>query len=311
MHREPRPRQEPMSRNILPLFNGLPDLAQPFILDELAARHPLWAADVAALSPFAEAARLGLGEGDASTSCAPGKTDIVLCGECGSTMDVARHLVQLGVLGPWGSVLASVQSSGRGQLRREWLSRPGNLLATVVCPPASGLWNDLRPLVLGYLFAEALSALGQAVQVKWPNDLLSDGEKLAGILVEERAACVLAGIGLNLAWAPPPEALRDGHSVAACKFHTLNGALGPARLWHALVNHVETGYTTLLETFSPHEFLMIFRTRMAWQGRRVCVREGASVRYEATIKGISGEGGLVLDRAGQEVVLLAGDVIPV
>lgn len=300
-----------MSRNILPLLNGLPGLAQPFTIDELAARHPLWAADVSALSPFAEAAWLAHGEGEAGSSCAAGKADILLLGPCESTMDVARHLVQQGALEPWGSVLAPVQTSGRGQLRREWLSRPGNLLATVVCPPAFGLWNDLRPLVLGYLFAEALSALGQAVQVKWPNDLLSDGKKVAGILVEERAACVLAGIGLNLAWAPPPEALRDGHSVAACEFHALNGALGPARLWHALVNHVETGYTTLLEAFSPHEFLTIFRTRMAWQGRRVCVQEGASVRYEATVKGISGEGGLVLDRAGQEVVLLAGDVIPV
>jgi biotin-(acetyl-CoA carboxylase) ligase len=50
---------------------------------------------------------------------------------------------------------------------------------------------------------------------------------------------------------------------------------------------------------------------MAWQGRRVLVQEGASVRYEAVVKGISGEGGLVLDRAGLEIVLLAGDVTPV
>lgn len=294
-----------MSRNTFALMEGLPGLAQPFTLDELAGRHPLWAADVEALSPFADSARLLLGADEGAA------LGVVLCGACGSTMDVARHLVQQGALGPWGSVLAPAQASGRGQLRREWLSRPGNLLATVVCPTASGLWNDLRPLVLGYLFAEALSALGQAVQVKWPNDLLSDGKKVAGILVEERAACILAGIGLNLAWAPPPDALREGHSVDAGEFHASDGALGPARLWHALVNHVETGYTTLLEAFSPHEFLTIFRTRMAWQGRRVCVQEGASVRYEATVKGISGEGGLVLDRAGQEVVLLAGDVIPV
>jgi len=290
-----------MSRNLALLIEGLPGLAEPATQESLAAAHPLWAADVAALAPFADTDGLGRNGADA----------VLVCGPCASTMDVARHLAGQGVLGAWGSVVAPVQASGRGQLRRAWLSQPGNVLATLVCPSATGLWNDLRPLVFGYLFAEALSDVGQAVQVKWPNDLLCGGRKVAGILVEERDNCVLAGIGLNLAWAPPPEALREGHCVAAGEFHTSAVGLGPARLWLALVNRVETGYLTLLEAFSPHEFLTIFRTRMAWQGRRVLVQEGASVRYEAIVRGISGEGGLVLDRAGQEVVLLAGDVIPV
>lgn len=291
-----------MPRDVLLLSKGLAELAQPIASAALAEVHPLWRADLAALGPLGE------------ISAAPGtpaSNGVLLCGPCASTMDVARELVARGVLGSFGSVLSPMQTSGRGQLRRAWLSRPGNLLATLVCPPESGQWNELRPLVLGYLFAEALSGLGQAVQVKWPNDLLSDGRKVAGILVEERAGCVLAGIGLNLAWAPEPAALRDGHSVVAGEFRPSDGGLGPARLWHALVNRLETGYRTLLEAFSPREFLTIFHTRMAWQGRRVLVQEGASVRYEAVVRGISGEGGLLLDRAGQEVVLLAGDVTPV
>lgn len=226
-------------------------------------------------------------------------------------MDVARTLVGQGDLGPWGSVITPAQTSGRGQLRRTWLSAPGNVLATLVCPPETGLWNDLRPLVLGYLFAEALSGLGQPVQVKWPNDLLSGDRKVAGILVEERAGCILSGIGINFAWAPAPEALRTGHCVDAGQFCASDGGLGPLRLWLALVNQVETGYSNLLEAFSPNEFLTIFRARLAWQGRRVLVQEGANVQYEAIVRGISEEGGLVLDHAGTETVLLAGDVIPV
>lgn len=291
-----------MPRDFFLLSEGFAELAQPVTAAALAEAHPLWRADLAALGPLGEIS---------SMPGVPASDGVLLCGPCASTMDVARGLVGLGVLAPWGSVIAPMQTSGRGQLRRAWLSRPGNLLATLVCPPESGQWNELRPLVFGYLFAEALSGLGQAVQVKWPNDLLSDGRKVAGMLVEERAGCILAGIGLNLAWAPEPSALRDGHSVAAGEFHPSDGGLGPVRLWHALVNRVETGYRTLLEAFSPREFLTIFRTRMAWQGRRVLVQEGASVRYEAVVKGISGEGGLLLDRAGQEVVLLAGDVTPV
>lgn len=306
-----------MSRDLILLSSGLPGLAEPLSPEDLAAAHPLWAADAAALGPFAEAAPMagfGVARRACSTACAGdarcAAAPVVVCGPCASTMDVARSLAGQGALGPWGSVIAPWQTTGRGQLRRAWLSRPGNLHATLVCPPQAGLWNDLRPLVLGYLFAEALTGLGQAVQVKWPNDLLSADRKVAGILVEERAECVLAGIGLNLCWAPRPEDLRDGHSVDAGKFCPSDEGLGPARLWLALVNRMETGYETLLEAFSPREFLTIFRTRMAWQGRRVLVQEGASVRYEAIVKGVSGEGGLVLDRAGQEVVLLAGDVIP-
>lgn len=288
-----------MPRHFRLLDQTLVGLTQPMSIESLSAAHPLWAGDLAAAGPVPV-----LGDGR-------GSTDVVLCGPCASTMDVARRLVEAGVLAAFGSVITPEQTAGRGQLRRAWLSRPGNVLATLVCPPALGLWNDLRPLVLGYLFAEALTALGEPVQVKWPNDLLSGGRKVAGILVEERKDCVLAGIGINLGWAPPAEALREGHSVDAGEFVPSDCVLGPARLWRALVNHIETGYTTLLEAFSPAEFLTIFRARMAWQGRRVLVSEGEGVRYEAVVRGISPEGGLLLDRAGREVVLLAGDVIPV
>lgn len=288
-----------MARSVIILDSGLPGLAEPVSAQQLENTHPLWASDMASLAPHNHS------EGDGPTDAA------LLCGPCTSTMDVARTLVERCALGPWGSVLAPMQTAGRGQLRREWLSNPGNLLATLVCPPAPKPWGDLRPLVLGHLFAEALSELGESAQVKWPNDILCNGKKVAGMLVEERSGCILAGIGLNLAWAPPPEVLRAGRAMDAGQYHPSEGGVGPARLWRALVNRVETGYTFLLEAFSPKEFLTIFRTRMSWLGGRVLVSEGASVRYEAIVKGISEEGGLVLDRAGQKVVLLAGDVTPV
>ena len=291
----------------------------PFSPAEFAALHPLWAADMNALGSLREAqAQAPLGRcwtQAEQPSLVEGKIDpahrLVLCGPCGSTMDVARRLVEAGALAPWDSVLTPMQTAGRGQLRREWVSRPGNMLATLVCPPAAGLWNDLRPLVLGYLFAEALSQIGPAVAVKWPNDLLCEDRKVAGMLIEERPGCVLAGIGVNLAFSPSPSQMRTDFKVSAGEFHPRNCALGPLGLWSALVNRVETGYSSLLEAFSPNDFLTIFRSRLAWQGRRVLVQEGANVRYEAIVKGISAEGGLVLNRAGREVVLLAGDVIPV
>lgn len=299
-----------MSTDLVLLSQGLPGLAAELSPDSLAAVHASLAADVATLGPWCE--RFGPHRlGPVWRPCAQAGRDVVVCGPCVSTMDVARRLVEQGAIGPWASVLTPAQSAGRGQLRRQWLSAPGNLLATLVCPPEDAPWNDLRPLVLGYLFAEALSGLGSPVQVKWPNDLLSGDSKVAGMLVEERAGCVLVGIGVNLAWAPAPESLREGHCAPAGKFCASDCGLGPLSLWLTLVNRLETGYRTLLEAFSPSEFLTIFRSRLAWMGRRVLVQEGAGVRYEAVVRGISEEGGLILDHAGKEIVLLAGDVIPV
>ncbi|MDP3427652.1 MAG: biotin--[acetyl-CoA-carboxylase] ligase [Humidesulfovibrio sp.] len=296
------------------LAQGLPGLAEPMAPEQLAAVHPLWATAVAALAPW----RLEQGLAwvpDSQQALSQGVdilqgADIVVCGPCASTMDVARELVAQGRLGAFGSVLASEQTGGRGQLRRIWLSAPGTLLATMVLPPAQGLWNDLRPLVVGHLLAEALEGVCAGVRVKWPNDLLVKDRKIGGILVEERPGCVLAGIGLNLGWAPREEDLRHGHCVAAGSVALPPGVSGVLGLWSMLVNRLETGYISLLETFSPSDFLTIFQSRLAWKGRRVLVCEGSNVRYEATIRGVSGKGELVLDCDGRERLLLAGDVTP-
>ncbi|MHC1701611.1 MAG: biotin--[acetyl-CoA-carboxylase] ligase [Humidesulfovibrio sp.] len=286
------------------LAHGLPGLAEPLDPPALAAAHLLWAADVETLGPWRlKQDRFWLPERRQGADC-------IVCGVCSSTMDVARELVARGELGGFGSVISPAQRAGRGQLRRAWLSAPGNVLATLVCPPAQGLWNDLRPLVLGHLLAEALDEVCGGVRVKWPNDLLLDDKKIGGILVEERPGCILAGLGLNLAWAPREEDLRDGHGLAAGAFPAPRGVSGSLGLWLMLVNRLETGYRTLLETFTPSDFLMIFQSRLAWMGRRVLVCEGASVRYEARIRGVSAKGELVLDQDGREVLLLAGDVTP-
>jgi BirA family biotin operon repressor/biotin-[acetyl-CoA-carboxylase] ligase len=308
-------------RPVMLPVRGVPGQCEPATPEAFARAHALWASDLSVLRPFvraegpgglgpvwetaagADAVDNGGGEG-------PSGQPIVLCAQCGSTMDVARALAEQGMLGPFGSVLALDQHAGRGQLRRQWRSQAGNVQATLACPPETGAWNDLRPLVLGYLFAQALSALGEPVSVKWPNDLLCGDRKVAGMLVEERPGVILAGIGINLAWAPEPELLREDHKIPAGQFHIAKEGVGPLRLWAALVNNLETGYKSLLNDFSPGEFLVLFRTRMAWRGRRVLVREGVNDVYEAVVRGVSDEGALVLDRAGRESHLLSGDVIP-
>ena len=108
-----------------------------------------------------------------------------------STQDVARPL-------PLGSiVVADHQTAGRGRLDRRWESPPGTaLLVSFVLRP-----NPVLSLAAGVAAAQAC---GGGVRLKWPNDLLLNGGKVGGILVEVTPrATAICGIGINLTWAPP------------------------------------------------------------------------------------------------------------
>jgi BirA family biotin operon repressor/biotin-[acetyl-CoA-carboxylase] ligase len=109
------------------------------------------------------------------------------------------------------AVLARAQTGGRGSNGRHWASPPGNLyLSALLRPPGpareAGQWS----LLAGVAVAEAVAALLPAdadLALKWPNDLLLGGAKLAGILIDSDAAgarldWLVIGIGINLASAP-------------------------------------------------------------------------------------------------------------
>jgi len=113
-----------------------------------------------------------------------------------STQDVARDL-------PIGSiVLADHQSAGRGRHDHRW-EAPASaaLLVSFVLPP-----NPLLSVAAGVAAAEAC---GPRVRLKWPNDLLLDGKKLGGILVEATPDRAICGVGINLTWAPEGAAMLD------------------------------------------------------------------------------------------------------
>lgn len=118
-------------------------------------------------------------------------------GSITSTQDEARGL-------PIGSiVVAEEQTAGRGRLDRTWTAPPGSaLLASFVVEP-----NPLASIAAGVAAAEAC---GAEVRLKWPNDLLLDGRKLGGILVEGSPGRMVIGIGINLTWGPPEAARLSG-----------------------------------------------------------------------------------------------------
>jgi BirA family biotin operon repressor/biotin-[acetyl-CoA-carboxylase] ligase len=138
-----------------------------------------------------------------------------------TTMDVAHALAQEGAA--HGTVVAArEQTAARGRRGRTWLAPRGGLWMSVICRPAESSGMEHLSLRIGLAVAEVLERLVPAigrVQVKWPNDLLLDGRKLAGILCEarwegDRLGWVIAAIGLNVANRIPDELAGQATSLA-------------------------------------------------------------------------------------------------
>ena len=135
--------------------------------------------------------------------------------QTGSTSaDLLARLAR-GELVPEGYwLVADRQTAGRGRQGREWLDAPGNFMgSTVVCltgrePPASTL-SFVAALAV---YEAILAQIGapQLLQLKWPNDLLLAGDKLAGILLERSGEFAVVGIGVNLSAAPALPGRRAG-----------------------------------------------------------------------------------------------------
>src|SRR5258707_7231679 len=156
---------------------------------------------------------------------APGRLwhDVRVVTETGSTNADLLAEARSGV--PEGVVLAAeAQSAGRGRIGRQFVSPPraallfSVLLRPVSVPPAMRGWV---PLLTGVAVASALSAEAAVdARLKWPNDVLVSGEKLAGILTEQSGDAIVVGTGINVSTGreelPVPDATSLALAGAAC-----------------------------------------------------------------------------------------------
>lgn len=123
--------------------------------------------------------------------------------EVSSTNDEARIRAEKGAA-EGTAFVAARQTSGRGRLGRTWASPDGGVyLSVVLRPPVPPSEAGSLSLAVSAAVARALSGFGIPVSVKWPNDVLVNGRKIAGVLLEmsaeaDRIAWVVAGVGINV-----------------------------------------------------------------------------------------------------------------
>jgi BirA family transcriptional regulator, biotin operon repressor / biotin---[acetyl-CoA-carboxylase] ligase len=198
---------------------------------------------------------------------------VYLCGPCSSALDVAGHLALQGCLDPWDSVLATRQWAGRGQMRRTWVSRPGNLFAAWRLPMPPGPWQNMLSVLVGGVMCRGLGELGLPVRLKWPNDILLHDRKIGGILIEERGDVLLAGIGINIVSCPEDADLRRDSACAATSLGGLLQGMSVIGLWLRLVNFGRFRYSTELSDSTPLEFSQLIEPVLAYLGDMVRVSD--------------------------------------
>lgn len=225
--------------------------------------------------------------------------------EIDSTVLEARRRAERGKLEPvW--LIAKRQTAGRGRRGRAWASLEGNLLATYLGP------NDRAPADVALLGFAAALAIADALDaelgaprttLKWPNDVMLDGAKAAGILLDNGGVWLALAFGVNLASSPQQidqpttslaEALGDRAPEPLAFFERLRPQLN--RWVHSLE---QKGFQPLREAWLARAHGLGSLARVALGEQTV----------EGRLTGLSSRGELELDTASGRRLIAAGDVI--
>lgn len=229
-----------------------------------------------------------------------------------STQSEAKRRAEVGdVNSLW--ISADNQTEGRGRRQREWVSNTGNLFCTGLYPHNDDLASAAR-----LSFAAALAVAQtlehyidpQLVSIKWPNDVLVDGKKIAGIILESGtyndAIWVAIGIGINLVTHPKLESYAATHLLAHIPPKKLEVAepvfTGAQPVLAILAQNFEVWRNLYLaEGFEP--------LRRAWLSRAIGIGGPVTARLEnKTIKGIA----MGMDEAGAlEVQIPSGEIVKI
>jgi len=226
-----------------------------------------------------------------------------------STNDEAKRLAALDE--PEGTVVvADTQTAGRGRSGRAWITPPGAAIAMsiILRPRVTSAYTTQIALLGGLAAREGIFRVtGLPAQIKWPNDVLVRGKKVAGVLAEaafdgEQVEYAVLGIGVNVNAGPPPDLRLEypAAPLAAEAGTALERDSVMTAILSALNDHYpQLGTPALAAAWSEH---------LAMRGQTVQVI-GVAETIVGRLEGVTGEGALVIRLAsGKMRTILAGDV---
>ena len=227
-----------------------------------------------------------------------------------STNFRARALGQEGA--PHGTlVIADMQTAGRGRMSRKWESKSGDsILMSLLLRPKDTPPQDATGIVLiaALAMCAACQTEGANVRIKWPNDLIADGKKLCGMLLEmdataERVNFAVAGIGLNVHTFPYAEDLKHATCLDKACGHEASRARVTANFLYEFERLYDLWCAEGIEALLP-----LYREHSITLGSRVRVI-GLTETFEAQAEDIRADGSLLVRRDdGTVQAVHAGDV---
>ncbi len=218
--------------------------------------------------------------------------------ELDSTNDFAKGLI---AGAPEGTVvIAERQRRGKGRLGKSWCSPEGGLWFSIIIGKSNGL---LIPLMAGVALCEVLRGLGLNVGIKWPNDIVIGGKKIAGILTELEGKRIILGIGLNLNVSRFPDEIKD---VATSLFLEMGRSYPREEVLGLILKGIERWFGALREG-NIQGLLDKWREYAAILGKVVVVRTPRRI-LQGRAMDIAQDGGLLLELPdGSKEKVLAGE----
>ncbi len=231
-----------------------------------------------------------------------------LAASCPSTMDLAWDLEARHLFFDMSWVAAITQTRGRGQAKRPWHSAPGSLYATIRLPLRAADATDTLSPALALILADVLADEGLSPQIKWPNDVLIAGRKVAGILVEQRQDVVMAGMGINV------RAMRgsgNGHTFCHLPVTSLaeQGSLitAPA-LWKTLTLEIDRRLEQLVSR--PRDLVRQLNTFPAFKDEWVTWEQIDGNTVLVKVLGFDLQGGLAVSTPHGNTQIRSGRIFP-
>lgn len=238
---------------------------------------------------------------------------VVLVPTCSSTNDLASRMRREGRLYAPAVVVTPRQTAGRGRGGNKWKSDPGTLTATFVLPPDEASPPHHLPIVAGLAVRDAVASMlagvsgGGAVgdvQIKWPNDVLVGGKKVAGLLCERVEGVDLVGVGLNVTTdigALPADVRGRATSVELSgRRLTVSEALLAVAAQIRRATEPRAPFSAVLRRYDACHVLV---------GRRMEIRTSDTDVLRGTCQGLDAQGRLLLQTAAGTERVVSGVVL--